>query len=49
VPDLIPADLRETLNLEDPGPTIQALKFWKPLGPEWDQMIEEAWAEAKAA
>jgi spermidine/putrescine-binding protein len=49
VPDLISAELRETLNLQDPGPTIQALKFWKPLGPDWDQRIEEAWAEAKAA
>lgn len=49
VPELIPPDLRKTLNLENPGPTIAGLKFWKPLGPEWDQRIEEAWAEAKAA
>lgn len=49
VPELISADLRKKLNLEDAKRTISNLKFWKALGPAWDQRIEEAWAEAKAA
>ena len=48
VPDMISAELRQKLNLENPEDTLTGLQFWVNLGPEWDRRINDAWTEAKA-
>jgi spermidine/putrescine-binding protein len=48
VPDMISAELRKQLNLENPEATLEGLRFRENLGPEWDRRINDAWTEAKA-
>jgi spermidine/putrescine transport system substrate-binding protein len=48
VPEMISADLRTQLSLDNPGETLKGLKFWVNLGPDMDRKIADAWTEAKA-
>ena len=48
VPQMISAELRTQLGLDDPGATLKGLKYWVNLGPDWDRRIADAWTEAKA-
>jgi spermidine/putrescine transport system substrate-binding protein len=48
VPELISPELRTQLGLDNPSETLEGLKFWVNLGPEWDRRINDAWTEAKA-
>lgn len=43
------AKLRTSLGLQKPEATLSSVKFWRALGPEWDQRIADAWSEAKAS
>lgn len=49
IPRLLSPGLRHKLNLDQPAAVISKLKFWEPLGPEWEKWIGDSWAEAKAS
>ena len=49
VPEMLAADIRKKVNLEDPQKILKSLKFYNTLGPDLDRRVTDAWTEAKAS